>query len=1651
MPKGLLSQPRAGLSAWTGALLLLTGNPVLATDSSHVGTLASAEQCRQLAIMEKLNSTAAIPTCEQAVKKNPKNAELKVYFCRALLNQAEREKMALKMCQQAAEAGNLEGMLTLGEYYDTLSELGIAAKSNAAKAVAWYRRAAEKGFAPAQNNLGAMYDAGTGVEKNDQQAVFWFRKAAEQGYPMAQVNLGDEYRTGSGVEKDSAQAIAWYRKATEQGYAQAYLRLGEMYKDGDGIDKDIPQAIDWYQKCLKNSDSDTKERAVDDLIKLMDIEYRSKDIDPNKVAPILVVALQDQNEELRRKVAEVLSYLNTWENIPILVEALRYGDDSSQERVAETLGKFGVQDTVPALIEQSRNPDRSVRYAVAEALVNIGSREAIPALLAALQDEYEGVRWTAASGLGALGAKEAIPGLIQALQDDSSENVRWSAAEALGQLDAREATPALIQALQDGEVRVRRQATETLGGLGGQEAAPALIAALLDQDADVKEAAAEALGKIGNPDAIAALITALQDDSALVQSYATTALGQLDNHKVASALIEAIWGKDQALGVKAMGALARVFRQEAVSTLIDACHHHENADLRVEAASWLDEIPLNERSTREVIPALMQALQDAEAQVRKSAAFSLGRLGAKEAVPALKTLLLDQDDRVKLGAIEALRRLGDQEVVPSLAKVLMSLLQSEGRDVKFIAIDKLGELGAQEAVPFLIQALQDREELVRSSAATALGRMGVQEAVPALIEMLRDQDFSVGKSAAQALARIGGQKAVSSLIAALEEDVPAVVSLPSGWLNRLSGQEAIPTLVEALRKGDSWVKENAIEALGNLHRQETVPYLLAALRNEDQFLSWSAAKELEKRNVKQKDVPYALAAIIESDSQALRRSAAEALGNFNASKETVSALFETLRDKDEKVRQNAATALGAQQAIALLTLLQIAEQGRELAPAIHKTANYSPELMFLVHTATVERVIRNRLAVLSSLWHHESFSNTLLSSVTLQTDLAQLDREATPAGAVSRNPYVLYFIARVLAEQGQDAEALPWVDRGLGLVDAQNPVLQLLLRWIRAEALWKTGRPEAALTELEGIDHQLLPQLMPLEYTALDLDFTAYTRTLKGRVLGAVGRSREAVEAFNAAEDALNSSERRDLITKEVAQRQRYHLTSFRSQAALVQARQDADAARQLGENLPLRSRLDQDATEAYLISSLKLALAAGETEQAHVWTEKLILLRQKQLVPGRLASASPERQAVLQDLQIRQQQLATLDEQLKTTQQAKTSKTGTGQEETTVSRTGKDLETLERERKAARSRLKEFVTQLKQNHPDWAALVMAEPADLATIQAALQPDQALLQYVLLPEQGWLFLVTGDDMISLDLGVGRQQLAPLIQQYRWQLQTPAATRGFTLDPTSVQRAVTVDAPRELSRRLLQPALDKLTNQRRLIIVPNGDLHFLPFAALPVDGHYLIERFTLSTLSSASLLARTRPATVPPHPRLLALANPVQTGLDPLPGAEAEVQAIGAHYPDPDKRLYFREHAQRSVLVGHDLRGWTLHLAVHGQAGAMNTTRLRLSDGDLTLADVWNLYLDDAPMVVLSACQTALGEHLSGDEVVSLANGFLFAGARTLIATLWPVPDEPTRRLMEAFYDSFPGDPSVALAQAQRAQIQAGRDPYDWAGFVVGGW
>jgi len=215
------------------------------------------------------------------------------------------------------------------------------------------------------------------------------------------------------------------------------------------------------------------------------------------------------------------------------------------------------------------------------------------------------------------------------------------------------------------------------------------------------------------------------------------------------------------------------------------------------------------------------------------------------------------------------------------------------------------------------------------------------------------------------------------------------------------------------------------------------------------------------------------------------------------------------------------------------------------------------------------------------------------------------------------------------------------------------------------------------------------------------------------------------------------------------------------------------------------------------------------------------------------------------------------------------------------------------------------------------------------------------------------------------------------------------------------------------------------------IVPHGFLHYLSFATLYDGKEYVVDRFALFYLPSASVFRHTkeRRSITGSQPgerktvKVLAVGNPDlgDPALD-LPFASHEVGTIGWNFPH--LTLLTRERATESWITDHIEEFGIIHLASHGKFNAINPlfSALKLvkdsrEDGDLEASEVFSIRLN-ADLVVLSACQTGLGKVTSGDDVIGLNRSFLFAGTHAVISTLWRVSDMSTGILVKRFYREY---------------------------------
>jgi len=400
----------------------------------------------------------------------------------------------------------------------------------------------------------------------------------------------------------------------------------------------------------------------------------------------------------------------------------------------------------------------------------------------------------------------------------------------------------------------------------------------------------------------------------------------------------------------------------------------------------------------------------------------------------------------------------------------------------------------------------------------------------------------------------------------------------------------------------------------------------------------------------------------------------------------------------------------------------------------------------------------------------------------------------------------------------------------------------------------------------------------------------------------------------------------------------------------------------------------------------------------------------------------------------------------------------------------------------------RELQNEIRARSPRYAALVEPQSASLDILQHdLLDDDTVLVEYALGDRTSYVWVVGSDSLTSHELPP-RAHLETLARRAHEALSQPHAPEGQ-------------DTLRALSRAVIEPISARIAG-KRLAVVTEGALQYVPFAALLDDaGTPLIRSHEIVSLPSASTLHALRRDIVgrtPPTKSVFVVGDPVFERRDSrVKGGEQQVAAAPAGTMERSakesgadlERLWFtrREANAIAALAGGNgaqklldfdatldrvtaagLASYrVVHFATHGLLNnkhpglsglvfSLVDSRGRPRDGFLPAYEVYNLRLN-ADLVVLSACQTALGEDIRGEGLVGLTRAFMYAGTPRVVASLWRVPDGATAALMERFYRGMLSQhlsPASALRLAQES-VRAERRwaaPYYWAGFtLVGEW
>lgn len=421
----------------------------------------------------------------------------------------------------------------------------------------------------------------------------------------------------------------------------------------------------------------------------------------------------------------------------------------------------------------------------------------------------------------------------------------------------------------------------------------------------------------------------------------------------------------------------------------------------------------------------------------------------------------------------------------------------------------------------------------------------------------------------------------------------------------------------------------------------------------------------------------------------------------------------------------------------------------------------------------------------------------------------------------------------------------------------------------------------------------------------------------------------------------------------------------------------------------------------------------------------------------------------------------------------------------------------FEKDRKQLLEQYQDIEAQIRAKSPKYAALTQPQPLTLSQIQQqVLDSDTVLLQYSLGEERSYLWVVTKAGLNSYQLPP-KKDIEPIARELR---------DAILYDKNKPD--IIAQASAKLSQVIFAPAAEKLT-QKRLVIVADGILNYIPFSALSLVNTPLITQYEIANLPSSSSIAilRQEIKNRKPAPKALAiLADPIfspddkriksrksnssqqnnpdlglialnnsvralrdNNTLPRLPGTRTEAQAILSLIPESQRISAFDSQANIVFASSPQMSQYRLvHFATHGifnsESPELSGVILSLVDsngnsvnGFLRLNEIFNLNLP-AELIVLSACETGLGQDIKGEGIVGLTRGFMYAGSPRVIVSLWSVADDATSFLMSRFYHYLLQEkltPAAALRAAQ-LEIQTQTEqpnwhsPFYWAAFTLQG-
>jgi CHAT domain-containing protein len=333
----------------------------------------------------------------------------------------------------------------------------------------------------------------------------------------------------------------------------------------------------------------------------------------------------------------------------------------------------------------------------------------------------------------------------------------------------------------------------------------------------------------------------------------------------------------------------------------------------------------------------------------------------------------------------------------------------------------------------------------------------------------------------------------------------------------------------------------------------------------------------------------------------------------------------------------------------------------------------------------------------------------------------------------------------------------------------------------------------------------------------------------------------------------------------------------------------------------------------------------------------------------------------------------------------------------------------------------------------------------LAQVQSALDTDSTLLEYFYSGDRILAVVIRKNEIEIIPVTIA-SRIAGYLDLLRFQLSKFKLGADYAQRFADALLRATQSHLRSLYAELIAP-IRHLLKGTKLVIVPHGVLHYLPFHALLDSDQYLGDLFAISYAPSATMFAvcQTRPASA--NTNVLVMGVPDERA----PQILSEVKTVASVLPDAE--LLIGDHATAAAFREKGPASRLMHIATHGIYRRDNPmfSGIKMGDGYLNLYDLYQMKLGSS-LVTLSGCATGMNVIAEGDELLGLQRGLFSAGAASLLLSLWDVHDESTAKLMKVFYTRFihTGKMATSLQSAMQELRNEYPHPYFWAPFFLVG-